>query len=222
MVMKRREFSLGLVTCSWGAIALPGAVLSQEGTPIEGKHYARITPPAPGGAPGKIEVVEFFWYGCPHCYAFEPQLEAWIKLLPNDISFRRVPVAFRQDPFVAHQKLYFSLESLGLVEKLQRKVFDEIHSSDQGKKTKLSNLNEIIEFLAKQGVDQAQFSAVFNSFAISTKLSQAEKLVKAYQINGVPSIGIHGQFLTDGPMAGGMDKALRVTDFLIQKIRSKA
>ncbi len=219
--MKRREFSLGLASTSLGVLSFPATAQAQEGAPVEGKHYARVSPPVAAGPAGKIEVVEFFWYGCPHCHAFEPQLEAWIKTLPADVLFRRVPVAFRQDPFVAHQKLYFSLESMGLVEKLQRKVFDELHS-DQAKKARLANVNEISEFMARQGVDKSQFLAVFNSFAVNTKLGQAEKLVKAYQINGVPSIGIQGQFLTDGPMAGGMDKALRVAEFLIQKVRAKA
>ena len=106
--MKRREFSLGLLGSGWGLLGFPATLSAQESAPVEGKHYTRITPPVPAGTAEKIEVVEFFWYGCPHCHAFEPQLEAWIKVLPSDVLFRRVPVAFRQDPFVAHQKLYYT------------------------------------------------------------------------------------------------------------------
>lgn len=218
--MKRREFSIGLASAGLGTIGLTDAARAQGGEPVEGKQYARVNPPAPVGSEGKIEVVEFFWYGCPHCYAFEPALEAWIRRLPPDVMFKRVPVAFRQDPFVAHQKLYYALESMGLVEKLQHKVFDELHK-DQPKRSKLSNPAEISEFVARQGLDKAQFLSVYNSFGVNTKLTQAQKLITTYQINGVPSLGVHGRFLTDGVMAGNMDKALQITDFLIQKVRSK-
>lgn len=218
--MKRRDFSIGLASAGLGTIGLTGRARAQGGEPVEGKQYARVNPPVPVGSEGKIEVVEFFWYGCPHCYAFEPALEEWIRHLPADVMFKRVPVAFRQDPFVAHQKLYYALESMGLVEKLQRKVFDELHK-DRTKGSKLSNPAEISDFIAKQGVDKAQFLSVYNSFGVNTKLVQAQKLIAAYQINGVPSLGIHGRFLTDGVMAGNMGTALQITDFLIQKVRSK-
>ena len=218
--MKRREFSIGLASAGLSTIGLTDAAHAQGGEPVEGKQYARVNPPVAAGSEDKIEVVEFFWYGCPHCYAFEPALEDWIRRLPADVMFKRVPVAFRQDPFVAHQKLYFALESMGLVEKLQRKVFDELHR-DRTKGSKLSNPAEISEFVAKQGLDKAQFLSVYNSFAVNTKLVQAQKLIAAYQINGVPALGIHGRFLTDGPMAGSMERALLVADFLIQKVRNK-
>ena len=218
--MKRREFSIGLAGAGLSTICLNDAAQAQSSEPVEGKQYTRLNPPVPAGTEDKIEVVEFFWYGCPHCYAFEPALEKWIQGLPADVTFKRVPVAFRQDPFVAHQKLYYALESLGLVDKLQRKVFNELHL-DRAKGSKLANAAEISEFIGKQGLDKAQFLSVFNSFAVNTKLIQAQKLIAAYQINGVPSLGIHGRFMTDGVMAGTMDKALQITDFLIQKVRSK-
>ena len=226
--MKRRDFSaqvIGLATVGLGGVGLGSESLAQSNDPVAGRQYQVLQPPAPAGTAGKLEVVEFFWYGCPHCYAFEPLLDEWVKRLPSDVLFRRVPVAFRQDPFVIHQKLYFSLEAMGLIDKLQRKVFDEIHLEQRAKgeqRSQLSTLEQINMFLDKQGVDKAQFLSVFNSFAVNTKLGQAQKLVSTYQLNGVPALGIQSRFLTDGPMAGGMDKALQVTDFLLQKLRKGA
>ena len=192
------------------------------GTPVEGKQYRRVNPPVPSGADGKVEVIEFFWYGCPHCYAFEPALEAWSKRLPGDVVFRRVPVAFRQEPFVAHQKLFYTLESMGLVDKLQRKVFDEIHlnrdPSDQ--RPRLASADQVGAFAEKQGLDKAQFLAAFNSFGVNTKVGQAQKLATAYQIDGVPALGVQGRYFTSGALAGDMDKALAVTDYLIKRVRA--
>ncbi len=222
--MKRRIFSsrlLGLSAALWGGVAASPWAQAQGG-PVAGKHYNEINPPAPAGAEGKVEVVEFFWYGCPHCNAFEPTLEAWVKRLPAHVAFRRVPVAFRPDPGLAHQKLFYTLESMGLIEKLHRKVFDEMHlnrdPSDQ--RPRLANAEQIGAFAEKQGLDKAQFLGVFDSFAVNTKVGQAKKLASAYQLEGVPSLGIQGRYLT-GAQAGDMIKALEVTDFLIQKVRAK-
>jgi thiol:disulfide interchange protein DsbA len=227
--MKRRAFStqvLGLATLGLGGAATgwqaAWAQAPAANAPVEGKHYLRVNPPVLSGGDGKIEVIEFFWYGCPHCYAFESALDAWSKRLPADVAFKRVPVAFRQEPFVVHQKLFYTLESMGLVEKLHRKVFDEIHlnrdASDQ--KPRLANVEQVGAFAEKQGLDKAQFLSVFNSFSINTKAGQAQKLTTGYQIDGVPALGVQGRFYTSGGAAGDMDKALSVTEFLIQKVRA--
>jgi thiol:disulfide interchange protein DsbA len=96
---------------------------AQPGSPTEGVHYVRLAEPAPAGSPGKIEVIEFFWYECPHCNAFEPALDAWAKRQPDDVAFRRVPVWFREEPFSTQQRLFYTLEALGVLPTLHRKVF---------------------------------------------------------------------------------------------------
>ena len=126
-IMKRREFTASL----WRRRRRPsaGGPARAQGGPVEGTHYVRAEPAAVAIAPaGKVEVVEFFWYGCPHCNAFEPTLEAWVKKLPADVVFRRVPVAFRAEPYGAHQRIYFALETMGQVEAMHRKVFYAIHN----------------------------------------------------------------------------------------------
>ena len=211
--MKRREFATCLGTV---ALAVSAPLARAQNTPVEGTHYVRLSQPvATIAEAGKIEVVEFFWYGCPHCNAFEPSLEAWVKKLPADVVFRRVPVAFREEPFVAHQRLYYALEAMGQVEAMHRKVFYAIHNDKQ----QLAKPADIQAFMTKNGVDGAKFLDVFNSFGVQTKAKQARQLSEAYKIDGVPALGIQGRYFTSGTLAGNTDRALEVTNFLLQRAR---
>ena len=215
MNIKRREFSAALIGAGLGAG--PAATLAQGG-PIEGTHYVRLSQPAPTATPGKIEVIEFFWYGCPHCNAFEPALDPWIKQLPADVAFRRMPVAFSQEPFFAHQRIFYALESLGLLPAMHRRVFYAIHSDRQ----RLDKPADISAFMAKNGVDAAKFMEAFDSFSVQTKARQAAQLSAAYKIDGVPAIGVQGRYYTSGPLAGSNEKSLVVADFLIERVRKGA
>jgi thiol:disulfide interchange protein DsbA len=219
MNMKRRDFTASLVGAGLGtaALTLPAAAQAQGG-PVEGTHYVRLSQPVPTVAEaGKIEVIEFFWYGCPHCNAFEPALEAWVKKLPADVAFRRVPVAFREEPFVAHQRIFYALEAMGQVEAMHRKVFYAIHNDRQH----LDKPAEISAFMVKNGIDGAKFLDTYNSFGVQTKVRQAKQLAEAYKIDGVPALGIQGRYFTSGTLAGNTDRALEVTNFLLQRARSK-
>lgn len=215
--MKRREFAqLGTgaalaSTTLWGATAQ-----AQAAKPKAGTDYLVVDPRAPveAGA-GKIEVVEFFWYSCPHCNAFEPTLQAWIPKLPKDVSFRRVPVAF-QDSFAPQQRLYFTLEAMGLVEKLHGKVFAAIHQE----KKNLSTGEAILEWIGQQGVDKAKFVEQYNSFTVVTKVTKSVQLQNAYKVEGVPALGIAGRYYTDGSLAGNMPRALQVVESLVADIRA--
>lgn len=214
--MKRREFSSRLISLTAGAGALVSATRAlAQGEPVEGTSYVKLSQPIPMAAGGKIEVVEFFWYGCPHCSIFEPTLAAWQKKLPADVSFRRAPVVFREEPFTTHQKLYYSLEAMDLVDSMQRKVFHAI----QVDQAKLDKLPDILTFMAKNGVDTAKFTDAFNSFSVQTKARQAKQLAEAYRIDGVPTLGIHGRYYTSPSLAGSPEKALSVADYLIQRSR---
>ena len=211
--MKRREFSAAAL---FGATALAPALAQAQGGPVEGKHYVRLSVPVPVNAPaGKLEVVDFFWYGCPHCAAFEPELDSWAKRLPDDVVFSRVPVAFRAEPFTTHQRIFYALEALGLVDALHRKVFYAVHVERQS----LDKPAEIEAFMAKNGVDIAKFRDAFASFSTLAKIKRAKLLVDGYKIDGVPAIGIHGRYYTAGSLAGGNERMLAVTDFVLQKLR---
>src|SRR5690606_11782272 len=185
-------FSIHTLSAVGLSAGLPSLALAQGG-PVEGTHYVRLSQAAPVSAPaGKVEVVEFFWYGCNHCYAFEPSLAAWAAQLPADVVFRRVPVAFRENPFGNHQRLFYALEAMGLVSTLHAKVFHAIHAGQQG----LDKPETIADFVARHGVDRAKFLAMFNSFAVQTKCKQARTLSDAYKIEGVPTLGVAGRYFT--------------------------
>ncbi len=216
--MKRREFSTHLMTTAVGAATLSaGGVARAQGEFVEGTHYVKLSQPGPVPADGRIEVVEFFWYGCNHCHAFEPALDAWQKKLPTDVAFRRVPVAFREEPFVAHQRLFYALEAMGLVDTMHRKVFSAIFLD----RLRLDKLPEIVAFVTRNGVDGAKFSEAFNSFSVQTKVRQAKQLAETYRIDGVPTLGIQARFYTSGSLAGTAERALLVADYLIGRTRKK-
>lgn len=213
--MNRREFSLTTLGTLGLSAGLPGLALAQ-GTPVEGKQYVRLSQAAPVSAPaGKVEVVEFFWYGCGHCNDFEPTLAAWAAKLPADVVFRRVPVAFRENPFGNHQRLFYALEAMGLVSSLHAKVFRAIHAEGQT----LDKPETIAAFMTRQGVDAAKFMAMFNSFAVQTKCKQARTLADAYKIDGVPTLGIAGRYFTSVSLNGDPERTLATTNFLIDQAR---
>lgn len=220
--MKRRDFSALLATAPVLGGAAPA--LSQGG-PVDGRQYLTLSQALPT-TPGKIEVVEFFWYGCPHCYAFEPAIEAWAKQLPADVAFRKVHVAFRANVKI-HQRMFYALESLGKEAQARPAIFNAMHQQGLA----LDDPKSQAKFLGNLGIDAAKYQEAYNSFGVVTKCGQAEKLSEAYRIDGVPSIGVGGRFLTSPGQAGAGQrvteielgqKALQVTDFLIQRARSKA
>lgn len=217
----RRE--MGMLTVGAAGLLVgisPASSLAQGKPPEEGLEYIKLDKAAPIDTPkGRIEVVEFFWYNCPHCNAFEPKLETWLANLPKDVAFRRVPVAFRAE-FVPQQHLFFTLEAMGKLPELHKKIFYAIHVE----KLDLSKREAILAWVAKQnvkGLDLAKFTETFDSFAIASKATRATQLQTAYKVSGVPSLGIAGQFYTDGALAQSMERALQVTNYLLGTLRKK-
>jgi thiol:disulfide interchange protein DsbA len=215
--MKRRDFFTGATSLVAGAVVLsPGIVLAQAKALQAGVDYVKLAKPAVVVAPaGKVEVVEFFWYSCPHCNAFEPVLAEWVKRLPKHVAFRRVPIAFRAD-YIPQQQLFYALDAMGLLDKLHARVFAAIH----GEKQNLAKADAITDWVVKQGVDKAKFLAQFNSFDVARKSTGARDLMTAYQVEGVPAMGVAGRFYTDGSMAKSMDRALLVADFLVAEVKA--
>lgn len=214
--MKRRDFA---AVAAAGALAGPALILpaqAQVAKPEAGADYLVLDKKTAVEAPaGKVEVVEFFWYNCPHCNAFEPTLEAWIKRAPKDVHVRRVPVGFRDD-FVPQQRLYYTLEAMDLIDKLHGKVFAAIHAEKQ----QLTRGEAIADWVAKQGVDKAKFVEQYNSFSVATKASRATQLQNAYRVEGVPAMGVAGRFYTDGTLARNMPRALQIVDYLVAEVRA--
>jgi thiol:disulfide interchange protein DsbA len=210
--MNRREFALGLLAAS--AAAGISAPAQAQGEPTEGREYTRLQSPVPVAVAGKIEVVEFFGYWCPHCNNFEPALDAWVHKLPADVNFRRIPVAFAAAQETL-QKLYFALEGLGLVDSLHRKVFAAVHVQHM----RFDKDSDVAGFASANGVDPAKLVDAVKSFAVANKCRQAKQQAEAFRIDGVPTLGIQGRYLTSLSLAGGAEPALLVTDALIRKAR---
>ncbi len=216
--MKRRDFSAvcGTALATAAVFSTSGTAQAQAKKPEAGADYLVLDKRAGVEAPtGKIEVVEFFWYNCPHCNSFEPTLEAWIKRLPKDVAVRRVPVGFRDD-FVPQQRLFYAIEAMGLTDKLHTKVFTAIH----GEKLVLNKSEVIADWMAKQGVDKAKFLEQYNSFTVSTKATKATQLQNLYKVEGVPALGIAGRFYTDATLSKSMERGLLVTDYLLAEVRA--
>lgn len=214
--MNRRHFAA--TSCSLiGATLWPlQPAWSQGATPVEGKDFTRIQPPQPVREPGKVEVLEFFSYACPHCSAFEPMLDNWAGQLPADVVLRRVPVPFLMNA-ENFQRTYYALESLGLVPMLQQKIFRALHIDRQ----RLEKPEDIAAFVGKNGGDEAKFLAAFKSFSVATSVSRAKKAVADYKVESVPLLVINGRYQTSPSMAGGAPQSLAVADQLIQRSRVK-
>lgn len=214
--MLRREFNRSAVKAATlaGTALLAPSLWAQGRPPAEGVDYLTLSKPASTeGLPGKIDVLEFFWYSCPHCNTFEPQLEVWLDKLPKNVNFRRMPVMFRPS-FEPQQRLYFVIEALGKVPELHKKVFNAIHSEKQT----LDTVEQITAWISKQGVDRAKFTELYNSFPVVTKARRAAQLQEQYQVDGVPSMGVAGRFFTSGSLAGNMPRVLQVVDHLIAQV----
>jgi thiol:disulfide interchange protein DsbA len=174
--------------------------------------YETLSPAQPTQHADKVEVIEFFWYGCPHCYNLEPLLQQWLKKLPKNVEFIRQPAVFNEQ-WGKHAKAYFTAEALGVVDKIHADFFDAL----QNKKQSLETEDELAKFFAAHGVDEKQFRETYNSFLIDAKMRQAPVMSSRYGITGVPAVIINGKYKTNGPLAGSHEKMLEVMDNLIKQ-----
>ena len=175
----RRSLIAALLAAPWAA------ALAQRGAP----PYMELNPPQPVETTGKIEVLEFFWYGCIHCYNLEPRIETWLKTLPKDVEFRRVPAVFNER-WGHDAAIFYAFEALGVLDKVHRPFFDAIHR-DRLRTDKPEELNA---WLQKQGVDQKKFEATVKSFGVQSKTRRAVRLTSDYKIDGTPAMAVQGRY----------------------------
>jgi len=181
----------------------------------EGVNYKTIEQ-QPTSSGDKIEVLEFFWFGCPHCYAFEPSIEAWLKNKPANVEFIRVPAVFRPS-WTLHARLYYALEIMGQDKRLVPVVFEYLNKQ----RRKLDSIDQILNFVSKHGIDRSEFLDTMNSFAVESRIRKAQQLQQDYAIEGVPTIAVNGKYVVTGTMAGSHEKMIQVMDYLIQKESKK-
>ena len=175
-----------------------------------------ISPAQPTQNPDKIEIIEFFWYGCPHCYSFEPLLEEWVKKLPKNVEFIRQPAVFNE-LWSKHAKAYYTAEALGVVDKVHADLFDAV----QNKKESLDTEEALAKFFVAHGVTETQFHEAYNSFVVDAKMRQSPLMATRYGITGVPAVIINGKYKTNGPLAGSHEKMIEVMNLLIKQENSK-
>lgn len=183
--MRRRLFGLALLLAGLAAFSAASAQF------VAGKDYLLINPPQPTSTGGKVEVLEFFWYGCPHCDALQAPLGEWLKNKPADIEFRRVPAVLGQS-WIPLTQTFFTLEAMGLTDKLHHEVFSAIHRE----KIKLQDPNALFDWVAKRGVDRKQFMDTYNSFGVRSRVQRAIDMTRNYDIPGTPAIVVDGRYLT--------------------------
>jgi len=198
------------------ALMLLVSTTVMAGTPQNGTEFTQTTQVMPTDNPAKIEVTELFWYGCPHCYVLEPQLAAWVKALPKDVTFKRVPGLPRPD-WAPMAKAFYVMEALGLSEKLHSKLFDALHKQ----KAFLPNDEKAtIDWITKEsGLDRKKVETEFNSFSLNPKLNQAAQIFRASGATGFPSLIIDGKYITSVTMAGGNQEVLNVANYIIENVR---
>lgn len=195
------------------SVAFATGAMAQASAPKAGTDYTVYAPPQPTEAQNKIEVTEFFAYTCSHCADMDPLLNSWVKALPKDVSFRRVPVIFRPQ-FVPAAKTYYTLEAMDLLDKLHGQVFDAFHKQ----RVNLLDEKTLFDWVGTKGVDVAKFSDMYRSFAINSKVQRADQITRAHAIPGTPALVINGKYLI-----ASMDheRQLKVAEYLINKIRSE-
>ena len=186
----------------------------------EGIEYKLVSPPQPTITKNKIEVVELFWYGCPHCFHFEPHLKEWLAKKPDNVVFYRIPAVFNP-AWGLHARAYYTAKSLGLFDDGKNAFHDALFNELHVMKKSLKNKKALQSFFARFGVTAEDFNDTFDSFAVNTKVNRAAALSKRYQLQGVPSIIVNGKYRTDGPMASGRKGIIKVMDFLIKKESKK-
>jgi thiol:disulfide interchange protein DsbA len=203
MNFRRRTLMLALGLAPLGALA-------QARQPARGVDYTELPQAQPVETPGKIEVIEFFWYGCPHCYNLEPLLERWIPQLPGDALFRRVPAVL--SPQWGNEAVtFYAFEALNLLPRLHRPFFDALHR-DRLNPRDAAAMND---WLRKQGVDAKKFDEAAKSFGVQSKVRRAAQLTAAYRIDGTPAFAVQGRYTVSAEQGGTQQGMLAIVDYLV-------
>lgn len=195
-----------------GAAGLLTAGLSHAAEP-----YVKLPAAQATRGDGKIEVIEFFWYGCEHCYLLEPRIEAWLPTAPKDVVFTRVP-AVANERWLPMATMFYTVEALGLLDRLHPRIFNAIHKE----RLRLEQGPIRDQWLAREGIDRARYAEVEKSFAVTVKVKRARELTHAYRIDGVPALAVNGRYLTGPRYAGGADGVFPAIDKLIELSRKDA
>lgn len=204
MNLRRRTLMLALGLAPLGTLA-------QARQPARGVDYTELNPAQPVETQGKIEVLEFFWYGCPHCYTLEALLEKWIPTLPADAQFRRMPAVFNEPRWSRDAGIFYAFDALGVVSKLHRPFFDAIHRD----RLRTDNPDALAEWLTRNGVDTKKFDQALKSFGVQSKVRRAAQLSASYRIDGTPALAVAGRYTISVEQSRSWERMLAIADYLI-------
>ena len=189
--------------------------------PVPGKDYQLINPPQPTNSGKKIEIIEFFYYGCPGCNQLQPRLKVWLKRMPADVEFRREPAVFR-DTWMPLTTAYHAFDAMGLVDKLHDEVFNAIHKQHSlEEKGLLQDQKPLFDWVAKQGVDRKKFMDVYNSFGVRSRANRSVELTRNYHLEATPSLVVDGRYLTGPGMVGSYERYFQVLDEVVALARQE-
>ena len=188
-----------------------------QAQPTAGVEYRVLATAQPTDSPGKIEVVEFFWYGCPHCYNFDPVVTPWAKKLPKDVQFHRIPAMFNEE-YAQGARAFYALEAIGEEERLHKALFDAVNT---GSRLRVGDEAALTEWLGKHSVDTKKFAAAYRSFSVEGKLKRAAQLTQAYKIDGVPSMAVNGKYVVITDNMKSLEQLLSVSDYLVERVRNE-
>jgi len=194
----------------WALMLLPVLAVAKDYK--AGTHYTELAKPIPTQSGDKIEVLEFFWYGCPHCFHFEPIISKWKKTAPDYVYFVRVPAPLNPK-WMVHTKTYYALELMGKLDKYHQAIFDALHVE----RKKLYTLDAIADYLASKGLDKKAFIDAYNSFAVEMRARQAMQLGRDYGLNGVPMLTVNGKYVISASQAGSYEEMINITNYLIAR-----
>lgn len=178
--------------------------------------FGKLDPPVPTNAAGKIEVIEFFWYGCPHCAKVEPFVVSWEKRLPSDVMFRREHIVWdgRQET-LTHARIFATLRTMGILDAHQQAVFDAVHTE----RIDFRNEKALADWTVRRGIDRGRFESLYRSFSVETQIGRLKSLTQTYQIEGVPTFVVNGKYITEPHRAGGERQVIEVIDRLVEQER---
>jgi protein dithiol oxidoreductase (disulfide-forming) len=200
-----------LLVLAFSAFAGAAPAVYEEGT-----HYAELQIPIKTRNPDKVEVTEYFSYGCPHCYQFEPMIHSWHSELAEDVVFNRTPAIWNSD-YQVYAQTYYTAEVMGVLDRMHASLFEAIHSRQR----RLADPKSMAMFFSEHGVDPIDFAKIYNSFGVRASVQQAEARGRGYRSGGVPALIVNGKYRIEGKMAGSNANMLRVADFLIEQERAK-
>ena len=215
--VRRREVLIALSATS--LLSGRTALAQSPSGPVAGMDYNILPNPQATDAPGKIEVLDFFWYGCPHCYAFLPDLEEWRKKQPADVAYKHVPVDFNDPGREAHTKLFYTLQALGKVDELHVKVFDAFHQ----KHLRLNDRDSIADFMVTLGIPRDKWLSTYDSFSVAGLAKRARSTAQNYTIDGTPTIAVDGRFVTSPSIehTHTLPGTIAVMSYLVDRARQE-